>query len=48
MEIAVSKKKYCDPKRMKNIELMVSGNSGAYRSASNENPLKAMFAMQKF
>ena len=48
MEIAASKKKYCDSKRMKNIELMVSDNSGAYRSESNENPLKAMFAMQKF
>jgi len=33
---------------MKCIELIVSDNSGAYRSESNENPLKAMFAMQKF
>jgi len=33
---------------MKNIELMVSDESGAFRSESNENPLKAMFAMQKF
>jgi len=27
---------------MKNIELLVSDNSGAYRSESNENSLKAM------
>jgi len=27
---------------------MVADNSGAYGSESNENPLKAMFAMQKF
>jgi len=33
---------------MKNIELMVSDNSGAYRSKSNENPLKAMVAVQMF
>jgi len=33
---------------MNNIELIVSDNSGVYRSESNENPLKAMFAMQKF
>jgi len=33
---------------MKNVDLMVSDNSGAYRSESNESSLKAMFAMQKF
>jgi len=37
MEIAASKKKYCNPKRMKNTEFMVSDNSGAFRSESNEN-----------
>jgi len=33
---------------MKNIELIISDNSGAYGSESNENPLKAMVAKQKF
>jgi len=33
---------------MKNIELLVSDNSGAYRSESNENSLKAMVATQMF
>jgi len=47
VEIAVSKK-YCDPKRMKNVELMVSDNSVAYKSKSNENPLKAMVSVQMF
>jgi len=33
---------------MKHLELMVSGNSGAYRSESNKNPLIAMVAVQIF
>jgi len=44
---AVSKK-ICDLKRLKNIELMVSDDSGVYRSKGNENSLKAMVAMQIF
>jgi len=45
VEIAVSEKKFCDFNRLKNMELMISDDSGVYRSKSNENSLKAIVAM---
>jgi len=39
VEIVVSKK-YCDLKRLKNIELMVSDNSGVYMSERNLKSFK--------